>query len=130
VEYFKPTPEFHKTPSFRFAEAFDVIGCEAAAVQNGVGLAEGNGFNRIEITSAGAGDLLDWMICGRVTRKAGKVGLGYLLKHQGIHKAKATVANLPDGQIWYGSGGCGGMARYGSAARSCAGRRVSAPSDQ
>ena len=103
VDYIKPSPDFHESHSFHFTETFDLIGAEVAAVQNGVGLAEVNGFNRIEISGEGARDFLDRMICGRVTRKPGKVGLGYLLNGHGMVKAEATVANLPDGRIWYGS---------------------------
>ncbi|WP_433989682.1 Dimethylglycine oxidase (plasmid) [Pseudoseohaeicola sp. NH-UV-7] len=103
VEYIKPTPDFHETHCFRFNEAFDVIASEVAAVQNAVGLTEISGFNRYEMTGSGAHDFLDRMICGRVTRARGKVGLGYLLNHNGMLKAEATIANLPDGRIWYGS---------------------------
>ncbi len=103
VDYIKPTPEFVETHSFRFNETFDVIAAEVSAVQNGVGLTEVNGFNRMEIGGPGAREFLDRMICGRVTRKPGKVGLGYLLNHQGCLKSEMTVANLPDGRIWLGS---------------------------
>lgn len=103
VAYIKPTPDFHETYSFRFNETFDVIGEEVMAVQNGVGLTEVNGFNRIEITGPGARDWLDKMTCGRVTRKVGKVGLSYLLNHHGNVKAEATLANLDQDTIWYGS---------------------------
>ena len=72
-------------------------------VQSGVGLAEVNGFNRYELTGSGVHDFLDRMICGRVPRKKGRVGLGYLLNHRGMLKAEATIANLPDGRVWYGS---------------------------
>lgn len=103
VDYFKPTPEFKETYGFGYNEMFDVVAAEVDNVHNNVGLAEVNGFNRIEITGEGAHDWLDQMICGRVTRKSGKVGLGYLLNHDGNVKAEATIANLPDGRIWYGS---------------------------
>jgi dimethylglycine dehydrogenase len=43
------------------------------------------------------------MFCGRMTRKVGKVGLGYLLNHHGMVKGEATLANIDDGTIWYGS---------------------------
>jgi len=103
VDYIKPAPDFTETHSFKFNETFNVVAAEVATVQNAVGLAEVNGFNRIEITGPGAHAFLDRMICGRVTRKAGKVGLGYLLNHHGCLKGEATIANLPDGRIWYGS---------------------------
>jgi dimethylglycine dehydrogenase len=72
-------------------------------VQTGVGLTEVNGFNRFEITGPGAMDWLDTMFCGRMTRKTGKVGLGYLLNHHGHIKGEATLAHLDDATIWYGS---------------------------
>lgn len=103
VDYIKPTPDFHPTLGFHFDEAFDVIAGEVAAVQKAVGLAEVNGFNRIEIEGPDAHAFLDHMICGRVTRKEGKVGLGYLLNQQGCIKAEATVANIPGGPVWFGS---------------------------
>ena len=43
------------------------------------------------------------LICGRVNAKPGKVGLGYLLNDHGCVKSEATIANLADGRIWFGS---------------------------
>ncbi len=103
VDYIKPAPDFKETHSFRFNEVFDVVASEVAAVQNTVGLTEVNGFNRFEMTGAGVHDFLDRMICGRVPRRPGRLGLGYLLNAQGMLKAEATIANLPDGRVWYGS---------------------------
>jgi dimethylglycine dehydrogenase len=103
MEYIKPTPDFHETLGFKFNEAQDIIKSEVNAVHTAVGLCEVSGFNRFEITGADAHDFLDRMICGRVTCKAGRVGLGYFLNHEGMIKAEATIANMPDGSIWYGS---------------------------
>lgn len=108
IEYIKPSPDFAETHSFRFNEAQKIIGDEVRAVQNGVGLSEVSGFNRYEITGAGAHDFLDRMMCGHVTRKSGRVGLGYLLNHYGMVKSEATIANLPASpngpdRVWYGS---------------------------
>jgi len=103
MDFIKPTPEFKETHSFRFTEVFDVVATEVANVSANVGLTEVNGFNRFEITGAHAHDFLDRMICGRLNRKPGRVGLGYLLNHHGMLKGEATIANLPDGRIWYGS---------------------------
>jgi len=103
MEYIKPTPDFHETLGYHFNEAFDVIAGEVDAVQNDVAMAEVNGFNRIELTGADVHDFLDRMICGRVPRAKGRVGLGYLLNDFGMVKGEATVANLPDGRVWYGS---------------------------
>ncbi|MEM9060368.1 MAG: FAD-dependent oxidoreductase [Pseudomonadota bacterium] len=108
VDYIKPSPDFRETLGFRFNEVHEVVAAEVSAVQTGVGLTEVNGFNRFEITGSGAHDFLDRMFCGRVTRKPGRVGLGYLLNHHGMLKSEATVANLPASasgaaRIWYGS---------------------------
>ncbi|MBM1558405.1 FAD-dependent oxidoreductase [Sulfitobacter mediterraneus] len=108
VDYIKPSPDFHPSLSFNFDEAFDVVAAEVANVAANVGLAEVNGFNRIEITGEDRHAFLDRMICGTVTKRDGRVGLGYLLNEQGCVKAEATVANLPasvrgPGRVWYGS---------------------------
>ena len=102
-DYFKPTPDFTETHGYYFNEAFDVIAAEIKAVQASVGLTEVNGFNRFEICGDGASDWLATMFCGFVTRQPGRVGLGYMLNHHGCIKTEATIANLPNGRIWYGS---------------------------
>jgi dimethylglycine dehydrogenase len=103
ADFFKPSPDFEETHSFKFTEVFDVVAKEVSAVQTAVGLCEVNGFNRYELTGRDVHDFLDRMICGAVPRKPGRVGLSYLLNHHGMVKGEATVANLPDGRVWYGS---------------------------
>ncbi len=108
VDYIKPTPDFHPTLNFDFDEAFDVIAAEVRNVVENVGLCEVNGFNRFEITGADRHRFLDRMFCGTVTKRDGRVGLGYLLNHHGRLKGEATVANLPasdrgPARVWYGS---------------------------
>ncbi|WP_195819298.1 GcvT family protein [Roseobacter sp. MH60115] len=108
VDYLKPNPDFHFTPSFGFDETFDLVAAEVRNLAEHVGLTEVNGFNRIEITGRDAHWFLDRMICGTVQKREGRVGLGYLLNHHGTIKCEATIANLPashrgPGRIWYGS---------------------------
>ena len=108
VEYIKPAPDFHPTLGFGFDEAFDVVAEEVGHVQKAVGLCEVNGFNRFEITGADRHGFLDRMFCGAVTKRDGRVGLGYLLNQHGMVKGEATVANLPasdrgPARVWYGS---------------------------
>ncbi|QXT39603.1 GcvT family protein [Gymnodinialimonas ceratoperidinii] len=108
VDYIKPSPEFHPTLGFDFDEAFDVVAAEVSNVATNVGLAEVNGFNRIEIAGADRHRFLDRMICGTVPKRDGRVGLGYLLNEHGCIKGEATVANLPASdrgpdRVWYGS---------------------------
>lgn len=108
VDYIKPAPDFHPPLGFHFDSTFDLVAAEVANVQNNVGLAEVNGFNRMEITGADAQSFLNRMFCGRVQDEAGRVGLGYLLNHHGMVKGEATIANIPASdrgpdRIWYGS---------------------------
>jgi dimethylglycine dehydrogenase len=103
VDYIRPSTEFHETHGYHFNETFDVVAAEVAAVQTSVGLAEVNGFNRFEMTGADRHAFLNRMMCGRVTTKTGKGGLGYLLNHHGMIKAEATLANLDEARTWYGS---------------------------
>ena len=103
TDYFKPNADFHEKYSFSYNNVHDVVGQEIANITSGCGITEVNGFNRYELSGSGVHDFLDRMFCGHVTRKSGKVGLGYLLNHQGNVKAEATIANLPDGRVWYGS---------------------------
>ncbi|WP_299935012.1 FAD-dependent oxidoreductase [uncultured Pelagimonas sp.] len=108
AEFFKPSDDFRVTHSFRFDESHPHVAAEVDAVQNAVGLCEVNGFNRFELTGADAPAFLDRMICGRLPRKPGRVGLTYLLNHHGMVKTEATLANIPASdrgpdRIWYGS---------------------------
>ena len=108
MDYVKPSANFHPSMTFRFNEVFDVVAGEVANLRDNVGLCEVSGFNRFEITGADTHDFLDRMFCGRVTRKLGKVGLGYLLNDHGTVKGEATIANIPASdrgpdRVWYGS---------------------------
>ena len=81
---------------------------EVQAVRSGVGLIEISGFNRFEMTGSDVHDFLDRMVCGRIQRKPGRVGLCYLLNDRGMLKSEATIANLPasdrgPARAWYGS---------------------------
>ena len=81
---------------------------EVANIQQHVGMTEVSGFNRFEITGADRHTFLDRMFCGTVTKRANRVGLGYLLNHHGMMKGEATIANLPASdrgpdRVWYGS---------------------------
>ncbi|MGS4918105.1 FAD-dependent oxidoreductase [Mameliella alba] len=101
-------PDLQVTPSFRFDETHATVAEEVQAVHTRLGLAEINGFNRIEITGRDRHAFLDRLCCGRVPRQAGRVGLGYLLNDHGCIKAEATFANLPASdrgtdRVWYGS---------------------------
>ncbi len=103
LSYIKPSPDFEEVHSFKFDNTFDQIGNEVGMVQSAVGLCEVNGFNRFEITGEHVHDWLDTIMCSRVPRWEGKVGLCYLLNHDGNVKGEATLANLGENRVWYGS---------------------------
>lgn len=101
--FFKPSADFEEVHAFRFNNTFDVIAAEVKAVQERAGLMEVSGFNRYEITGETVHDWLDGIMCSRVPRKDGKVGLCYFLNDDGNVKGEATLANLGGGRVWYGS---------------------------
>jgi len=103
ASFYKPSPDFEERHSFRFNNTFDIVAGEVEAVQNCVGIMEVSGFNRYELTGEGIHDWLDRLVCSSVSRSLGKVGLAYFLNHQGNVKGEATLANLADGRVWYGS---------------------------
>ena len=103
MAYIKPTADFEEQHSFPFNNTFNVVAGEVDTVCNRVGLAEVNGFTRLELSGRDAHGFLDRMICGRVPHEPGRVGLGYLLNDHGMVKSEATVAILPGGRIWFGS---------------------------
>lgn len=108
VDCIKPVGDFRPFLSFNFDETFSVVAAEVANVASNVGLAEVNGFNRIEITGKDRRSFLDRMIFGTVTTCNERVDLSYLLNGHGCIKAEATLANLPSSdrgpaRVWYGS---------------------------
>ena len=108
VDYIKPTPGFKETLGFKFNEVHDLVANEVTAISTNVGMTEVSGFNRFELTGADVHSFLDRMVCGTVTKREGRVGLGYLLNNHGLLKAEATIANIPASdrgpkRVWYGS---------------------------
>ena len=101
--FFKPSPSFEPNLTHRWPNWRDVVAKEVEAVHDRVGLAEINGFNRIEIHGDGVIDWLDALICGRVPRQPGKVGLGYFLTANGNVLGEATMALLNEETVWWGS---------------------------
>ena len=103
ASFYKPTPDFEEEHTFRFANWHDVVAEEVRTVQERVGIMEVSGFNRYEISGPGARAWLDRLTCSRVPSKTGKVGLTYLLNQHGNVLGEATLANLADERVWYGS---------------------------
>jgi len=108
MDYIRPRPDYAEPLSFRRTDVEEIVAEEVRAVATAVGLAEINGFTRIEITGADRHAFLDRLICGRLPRRKGRVGLAYLLNAHGMLKSEATIANLAasdrgPARVWYGS---------------------------
>ncbi|OED38589.1 FAD-dependent oxidoreductase [Chromatiales bacterium (ex Bugula neritina AB1)] len=101
--FFKPTADFIDEPGYRFNATKEVVAGEVRALVNGVALMEVSGFNRFEISGAGAHEFLDQMICGRMPTRVGQVRLCYLLTEKGNILSEATIACIGDNCYWYGS---------------------------
>lgn len=101
--YFKTEDTFQEVLSFHFNNTFDLVGDEVSNVQNNVGIMEISGFNRYEITGSNIHEWLDTIMCSKINRNKGKVSLGYFLNHDGNIKGEATIANLDEKTVWYGS---------------------------
>jgi dimethylglycine dehydrogenase len=57
----------------------------------------------LEISGENVHAWLDGITCSSVPRKPGKVGLCYLLNDFGNVKGEATLANVGEGRVWFGS---------------------------
>ena len=101
--FFRPEPGFHHEASFRRTALDDVIANEVRNVHENAGIMEVNGFNRFELTGPGVHNWLDGILCSRIPRAEGRVGLAYFLNDHGGIKGEATIANLPGGRVWWGS---------------------------
>jgi len=103
ADFYKPSADFEEDLSFWRNNIHEVVAREVENISENVGIMEVNGFKRFEITGDGVHDWLDHIMCSRVPRKVGKVGLTYFLNDLGNVKGEATLANLEDGRVWFGS---------------------------
>ncbi len=101
VAFFKPDTEFSEERSYRFSNWYDLVGAEIDHMRAHVSLAELCGMTRFEITGNGARDWLDSQTCSRLSKISGRANLCYFLTERGNIKSEATIAQLPDGRIWY-----------------------------
>ncbi len=103
VLFFKPSDDFVDQHSYRFTPTMGVVKNEVAHLQHHVSIMEVSGFNRYEIAGEGVEEFLDNMICGKLPRKVGKVGLCYLLTENGNLLSEATLVKLDENRYWWGS---------------------------
>ena len=103
ADFFAPTADFEENLSFRFNNVKDIVKAEVENVKNNVGIAEVNGFNRYELSGNNVHEWLETVMCSKINKNPGRVSLGYFLNHHGNVKGEATIANLENGKVWYGS---------------------------
>ncbi|MDA8014856.1 MAG: FAD-dependent oxidoreductase [Gammaproteobacteria bacterium] len=101
--FFKPDAEFIDQPGFRFTPTHAVVAAEVRHLQRHVSVMEVSGFNRCEIRGEGVEDFLDRMICGRLPREIGRVGLCYALSEKGNVLCEATLVKTAEHCYWWGS---------------------------
>ncbi len=100
--FYKPDPGFSETYSYRFPNWHRVVGSEVRSLCTGVGIAEISGFNRYEISGTDAMGWLDSLTCSRLPGR-GRVGLCYFLTQSGNILGEATIVQLDENRVWYGS---------------------------
>ena len=101
--FFKPDNDFAEQHSFHFNNTKAIVAAEVGAVQNAAGVCEVSGFNRFILRGADVHDWLDGLSCSRISRKNGKISLAYFLNAQGMVKMEATLANVENDGVWFGS---------------------------
>ncbi|MCE2516761.1 MAG: FAD-dependent oxidoreductase [Alphaproteobacteria bacterium] len=100
---FYPPQGFEDEPGYRFhADREAIVKAEVENVRDNVGIMEVSGFTRFAVKGANAHAAMDRLIAGRMP-KPGKVTLSYLLTEKGNVLSEATIANLADDTLWYGS---------------------------
>ncbi|MBP1861306.1 GcvT family protein [Rhizobium herbae] len=101
--WFAPQGEEDKF-SWRRSNDFDVVGAEAKAVRDSVGLMETSGFAKYTITGKGAEAWLDRMLTCRIPA-TGRMSLAPMLKDDGKLIGDFTLAKLGEGDfLLIGSG--------------------------
>ncbi|WP_428425893.1 GcvT family protein [Pararhizobium sp.] len=101
--WFAPKGEEDKF-SWRRSNDFDVVGAEARAVRDSVGVMETSGFAKYTITGSGAEAWLDRMLTCRMPVK-GRMSLAPMLKDDGKLIGDFTLAKLGEGDfLLIGSG--------------------------
>ncbi len=101
VLFFKPDKTFVDQHSFRFTPTKDIVAEEIKHLTRNVGLMEVSGFNRYEISGKGTTAFLDYMVCGNIPTRIGKVSLCYLLNENGHLLSEATIAKIGEEHYWF-----------------------------
>jgi glycine cleavage system aminomethyltransferase T len=96
--YFAPEG-FEEVPTLKRSNAFDLIGAEAKAARDGVGLLDITAFSRYEVTGPGAKAWLDRTFACKLP-KPGRAALTPMLGQNGKLKGDLSILNWGDGTFW------------------------------
>lgn len=96
--YFAPEG-FVEEPTLKRSNAFDLIGAEARAARDGVGLLDITAFSRYEVSGAGAEAWLNRTFACTIP-KPGRAALAPMLAENGKLKGDLSILNWGDGTFW------------------------------
>lgn len=85
---------------FRNTNFFDILGEEARAVREKVGMFDMSHMSKYEVSGIGATDWLDSLIANKLPVKIGRAKLCHLLTEQGTVRSEFTIAKLGEDHFY------------------------------
>ena len=86
--------------SFKRNEVHDVVGAECRAVRESVGIMDISAFTKVEVSGAGADDLLYRLVANKLPKKVGGIALTHMLNRAGRIELETTVVKLDEGRYY------------------------------
>ena len=86
--------------SFKRNEVHDVVGAECRAVRESVGIMDISAFTKVEVSGAGAEDLLNRLVANKLPKKVGGIALTHMLNRAGRIELETTVVKLDEGRYY------------------------------
>lgn len=80
--------------SFRRSNYFPFVGQECRHVQKKVGLLDMSAFSKFAVSGPGAADWLETLVCNRIPKGVGRIGLCHMLSLNGGVRAEFTVYKI------------------------------------
>ncbi len=77
--------------SFRRSNYFPFVGQECRHVQEKAGLLDMSAFSKFTVSGAGAADWLETLVCNRIPKGIGRIGLCHMLSLNGGVRAEFTI---------------------------------------
>ena len=86
--------------SFKRNEVHDIVGAECRAVRESVGIMDISAFTKVEVSGAGAEDLLNRLVANKLPKKVGGIALTHMLNRAGRIELETTVVKLDEGRYY------------------------------